>query len=188
MTRRIHSSVWFLLVVSIVSSAVSARAQAPVNTPDKGVVAYGFDVGVVFPDDQFENTLTWDGYGEYYLTPRISVRGMFAWASPGFAGRTEDHFRQAKVLFGGAYNWNYKKLRPFAGGGAGAFFVRLKELGETDPDGESRGGFYVGGGSDVILNNESAIKVEWRWDQVSHPPGQPDASGATLTVGYKRYF
>ncbi|HEY6509871.1 MAG TPA: hypothetical protein VIY56_17735, partial [Vicinamibacterales bacterium] len=70
MTRRTRSSVWLLLIVSIVGSAVSARAQAPVPTPDKGVVAYGFDVGVVFPDDQFENTLTWDGFGEYYLTPR----------------------------------------------------------------------------------------------------------------------
>lgn len=189
MTRRTRPSlVWSVLLVSIVGTAVSARAQVPATTPDKGVVAYGFDVGVVFPDDQFEHTLTLDGFGEYYVTPRISVRSMFSWASPGLSGRTEDHFRQAKLLFGGIYNWKYRTLRPFAGAGAGAYFVRLKELGSSDPEGESRGGFYFGGGTDVVLNSTSAIKVEWRWDQVSDPPGQPDASGATLTVGYKRYF
>jgi hypothetical protein len=188
MIRRTRLFAWFFLIVSIVGSAVSARAQAPVSTPDKGVIAYGFDVGVVFPDAQFENTLSLDGFGEYYLAPNVNVRGMFAWASPGVAGRTEDHFRQAKLLFGGAYHWRVGVLRPFAAGGAGAFFVRLKELGEADEDGEVRGGIYFGGGSDIVLNSASAIKVEFRWDQVSHPPGQSDASGATLSFGYKRYF
>jgi hypothetical protein len=102
--------------------------------------------------------------------------------------RTEDHLRQVKLLFGANYNWRYKMLRPFAGGGAGAYFVRLKLDDNQDPEGESRGGIYFGGGSDFILNEESAIKAEFRWDAVSDPPGLPDASGATITVGYKRFF
>ena len=57
-----------------------------------------------------------------------------------------------------------------------------------DPEGETRGGLFFGGGTDYILNDESAIKVELRWDIVSHPPGRPDASAATLTFGYKRFF
>ena len=171
------------------ATAVLAQTQPDqVATPDKGVVAYGADVGVMFPDEQFENTLTFDAFGEYYVTPRVSVRGIFAWANPGFDGRTEDHFRQVKLLFGAAYNWRYKSLRPFAGGGAGAHFIRLKRDGETDPDGETRGGIFFGGGSDFIIDKESAIKVELRWDVISKPPGLPDASSASLTFGYKRFF
>ena len=64
-------------------------------------MGYGFDGGVLFPDEAFESTFTLDGFGEFYLTPRVSVRGMLAWASPGVDGRTEDHFRQVKLLFGG---------------------------------------------------------------------------------------
>ena len=153
------------------------------------MIGYGVDGGVFFPDEAFESALTLDGYGEFYLTPRISVRGMLAWTNPGIDSRTGDHFRQVKLLFGGNYHWVYKSLRPFAGGGAGAHFVSLKiDDGLEDPEGETRGGIYFGGGSDIILNEESAIKVEFRWDLISHPPGLPDASGMALTVGYKRFF
>jgi hypothetical protein len=166
-----------------------ARAQTPRPTPDRNVIGYGFDGGVFFPDEAFESTLTLDGYGEFYVTPRISVRSMLAWANPGIDGREGDNFKQVKLLFGGNYNWVYKSLRPFAGGGAGVYFLSLKlDDGLPDPEGETRGGIYFGGGSDFILNEESAIKVEFRWDLVSDPPGLPDASGTSLTVGYKRYF
>jgi hypothetical protein len=184
---RVPSAPALLVTVAFVATIGSAAAQT-IDTPDKGVVAYGGDIGVLIPDDTFENTLTVDGFGEYYVTRRVSVRGMFVWASPGFSGRTEDHFRQAKLLFGGNYHWSYKAWRPFAGGGAGAHFVRLKREGQVDPPGESRGGIYFGGGADYVFNRESALKVELRWDVVSDPPGQPDATSATLTVGYKRYF
>jgi hypothetical protein len=177
-----------LLCVVALAAASPARAQAPRATPDRHLVGYGFDVGVLFPDESFENTLTVDGYGEFYLTPRVSVRGMLAWASPGVDGRTEDKYRQVKLLFGGNYNWAYKAWRPFAGGGAGAYFVRLKLDGREDPEGESRGGIYFGGGTDYIIDDESAIKVEFRWDVISDPPGLPDASGPSLTFGYKRFF
>jgi len=100
-------------------------AQSNVQTPDKGVVGYGVDVGVLFPDAAFENTLAIDGFGEYYVTPRVSIRGLIGFASPGVTGRTEDHFRQVKLLFSGTYNWPYGKWRPFAAVGAGAYFVRL---------------------------------------------------------------
>jgi hypothetical protein len=179
----------FLFVSAFLLAVASpARAQTTRPTPDRNVIGYGFDVGVLFPDEEFESTFAFDGFGEYYLTPRISVRSMLAWAHPGVDGRTEDHFRQVKLLFGANYNWIYKRFRPFGGAGAGVYFVRLKLDGVEDPEGETRGGLFFGGGSDYILNDESAIKVEIRWDIVSDPPGLPDASAATLTFGYKRFF
>lgn len=166
----------------------SAVAQTRTTTPAKGVVGYGGDLGVLFPDETFENTLTFDGFGEYYLTPRISVRGLLGFASPGFNGRTEDHFRQVKLLFGGVYNWEYDNWRPFATAGAGFYFVREHFDGLPDPPGETRGGLNLGGGAEYVLNSESAIKIELRWDIVSHPNFSPDATGLSLTFGYKRYF
>lgn len=177
-----------LTALTVSTTDVLAQTAATVTTPDKGVIAYGADVGVMFPDDTFEDTLTVDAFGEYYVHPRVAVRGIFAWASPGLANRTEDKYRQVKLLFGAAYNWRYRALRPFAGGGAGAYFVRLKLDGVQDPEGETRGGIFFGGGSDIVIDKESAIKVEFRWDVVSKPPALPDATSTSLTIGYKRYF
>ena len=193
MSRAFKSAVPVLAfaLTSLAVSTTDVLAQTQVlveRTPDKGVIAWGGDVGALFPDDSFENALTFDAYGEYYVHPRISVRAMFAWANPGVANQTEDHYRQVKLLFGAAYNWQFKALRPFAEGGAGAHFVRLKREDQIDPDGETRGGLYFGGGTDIVLTNESAIKVELRWDVISDPPGLPDASSASLMFGYKRYF
>ncbi len=57
-----------------------------------------------------------------------------------------------------------------------------------DPDGETRGGLNLGGGVEYFVGERSSVKVEGRWDIVSDPPGLPDASGFTLTFGFKRYF
>jgi hypothetical protein len=183
--RVVHAAGALLIVLGMVSEI---HAQTRVRTPDKGVIGYGIDGGVLFPDEGFENTLAIDGFGEYYVTPRVSVRGMLAFASPGVNGRTEDHLRQVKLLFSGVYNWEKGSWRPFGTFGAGVYFVRLHLDSSTDPPGETRGGLNLGGGAEYLLNNESAIKTELRWDIVSHPTGLPDATGATLTVGYKRYF
>ncbi len=177
-----------LLLCLGVASPIVAQTQTRVRTPEKGVIGYGVDVGVLFPDDAFENTLTLDGFGEYYVTPRISVRGMLAYANPGLALRTEDHLREVKLLFSGVYNWEKGPWRPFAQFGAGAYFVRLHLDASEDPPGETRGGINFGGGTEFLLNSESSIKTEIRWDIVSHPMPLPDASAATFTVGYKRYF
>jgi hypothetical protein len=174
-------------VLILLGMAPGTQAQS-VRTPDKGVIGYGGNLGVLFPDDAFENTLTIDGFGEYYVTPRVSVRTTLAFESPGLNGRTEDHFREVKLLFAGVYNWEKGSWRPFATFGTGFYFVRLHLENTTDPPGETRGGINLGGGTEFILNHESSIKTELRWDIVSHPFPLPDATGATLTFGYKRYF
>jgi len=167
-------------------TVLSHSAQA--QTPDTGLIGAGGDIGVLFPAEAFEKTLTLDGFGEYYVTPRISIRGMIVWAKPGFENRTEDSFRQTKLLFNGVYNWEYGEWHPFATAGAGAYFVRQLLDGRDDPDSETRGGLSFGGGIEYFTSSMAAIKGEARWDLVSHPPGLPDASGFSLTIGYKRYF
>jgi hypothetical protein len=161
---------------------------AHAQTPDTGLIGAGGDIGVLFPASAFEKTLTLDAFGEYYVTPRVSVRALLAWANPGFDNRTEDKFRQTKLLFNGVYNWELVEWHPFVTAGAGAYFVRQLLDGRNDPDGETRGGINLGGGVEYFTGSMSSIKAEGRWDIVSHPPGLPDASGFSLTIGFKRYF
>jgi hypothetical protein len=183
--RAVQTAVAFLFCLSIASPIL---AQTRVRTPDTGVIGSGADAGVLFPNEAFENTFTWDGFGEYYVTPRLGIRGLLAFGSPGVPGRPEDHFRQVKLLFSGVYNWEKGSWRPFGQFGAGFYFVRQHIDATTDPPGETRGGLNFGGGAEYLLNHESAIKMELRWDIVSHPFLLPDATGVSLTVGYKRYF
>ena len=161
---------------------------ASAQTPDTGLIGVGADIGVFFPDAAFEKTFTFDGFGEYYWTPRISFRGMFSYASPGFENRTEDHFRQARFLFNASYNWEYGVFHPFVTAGAGFYFVRELLDGAVDPDSDTRGGLNFGGGGEYFIGERASIKGEGRFDVVSHPAGFPDATGFSLTVGYKRYF
>lgn len=175
-----------LLVCVVLFSfgVLPARAQ----TPNTGMVAVGANVGAFLPDDQFEAAIAIDGMVEYYLTPRIGVRGLLGWASPGFDGRDDDHFRQVRLLFNVSYNWEFIEWHPYVTIGAGAYFVRQKLDARPDPDGERRGGINLGGGVEYFTSTRQSIKGEFRWDFVSHPPGLPDASGTTLTIGLKRYF
>jgi hypothetical protein len=175
-----------LAAAGLVCALFSAPAAA--QTPDTGLIGAGGDIGVFFPDEAFENTFTIDGFGEYYITPRISVRGLIGWAKPGFENRTEDKFRQTKLLFNGVYNWEFVEWHPFVTAGAGAYFVRELLEDRADPDGETRGGINFGGGVEYFIGTMSSLKAEGRWDIVSHPSGFSDASGFTLTIGYKRYF
>lgn len=175
-----------LLTALFVLFALTGSAAA--QTPVAGQWASGADIGVLVPDNAFENTITIDGLAEYYLTRRVSVRSMLAWASPGVHFRSEDHFREVKLLFNGVYNWEGGAWHPFVTGGAGAYFVRLKREGRDDPDGETRGGVNLGGGIEYFLTRVTTVKGEARFDIVSKPPAQPDATGFTLTIGIKRYF
>ena len=108
---------------------------------------------------------------------------MFSYASPGFENRTEDHFRQARLLFNGVYNWEMGVWHPFATGGAGIYWVRELLDGADDPDSDTRGGLNFGGGIEYFVGERASVKGEARWDIVSQPAGFPDATGFTSRSG-----
>lgn len=173
-----------LVVLLIGFFATSAAAQ---NT-QAGTIAAGADFGVFFPDEEFEKSIAIDAFGEYYVAPNFSVRGLFGWTNPGFENFTEDHFRQVKLLFNGVYYFEYNKWLPYVTAGAGAYFVRQLFENAPDPDSETRGGINFGVGTEYSLGGGGAVKGELRWDIVSQPTGFPDATGLSLMFGYKRYF
>lgn len=176
--------VLILLVVALLALPDVAAAQAP----EEGSRAAGVHVGVLFPDDRFERALAFEGFGQYYLTPNISVRGLLGWASPSPDGRTEDHFRQIKLLFSGAYRWERGAFDPYLTAGAGAYFLRQTFDNADDPARERRGGINFGGGVEYAASDVFSVTGEARWDIVSHPSGLPDATGFSVTLGIKRYF
>jgi opacity protein-like surface antigen len=153
-----------------------------------GTFAVGGDAGAVWPSDPFENALTLQGTGEYYVTHEFGIRGLFGWTNPGVQNFTENHFRQVRLLLNASYYWDFGILHPYLTGGGGAYFVRLKLEGRPDPDGETRGGINWGGGAEVRVSPSTAVRGEARWDHVSHPPGLPNASAFNLTGGVKFYF
>ena len=165
--------------------ATSALAQ---TNPEPGAIAAGGDIGVLFPDEAFEKTITIDAFGEYYARPNLSVRVLFGWASPGYENFTEDHFRQVELLFNGVYYFRHENWLPYVTAGAGAYFLRPLFENAPDPDSETRGGLNFGVGTEYSLGNGASVKGELRWDIVSQPTGFPDATGVSLTFGYKRYF
>jgi len=73
-------------------------------------------------------------------------------------------------------------------GGAGAYFLRELFDAAPDPDSETRGGINFGFGTEYAVGTGATVKGEFRWDIVSHPTGFSDATGMSLTFGYKRYF
>ena len=165
----------------LTSSAAAQSTQA-------GTIAAGGDLGVFFPDEAFEKTFTIDAFGEYYVVPNVSIRGFLGWAKPGFENFTEDKFRQTKLLFNGVYYWQHDKWLPYATAGAGFYFLRQLFENAPDPDSEVRGGLNIGFGTEYSLGAGASVKGELRWDIVSQPTGFPDATGVSLTFGYKRYF
>jgi opacity protein-like surface antigen len=182
--RRSH----LICLTLLLNGLFAIPAVAQTTTPVAGGLAAGGNIGVFFPDEVFEKTFSIDGFGEYYVTPRISIRGLLGYASPGFENLTEDHFRQVRLLFNGVYNWKHDNWLPYVTAGAGAYFVRVLLDGGVDPDSETRGGLNFGAGTEYSLGGGATVKGELRFDVVSEPPGFPDASGFTMTLGYKRYF
>jgi outer membrane protein with beta-barrel domain len=175
----------------IAFAAFSMFVAAPLSAQTtKGQMAAGGDVGIYFPDEAFEKTVTLDAFGEYYATPNISLRVLLGWASPGFENMTEDHFRQVRLLFNGIYSWQGTQWHPYVTAGAGAYFLREVFDNAPDPDSEVRGGLNFGGGAEYYLDQKStlALKGELRFDVVSQPTGFPDATGITLTIGLKKHF
>ena len=177
-----------LLCLALLFTGVLATTAAAQVNPVAGGVAAGGDIGILFPDEAFEKTVTFDGFGEYYVKPNVSLRFLLGYASPGFENFTEDHFRQFKMLFNGVYYFKYKSWLPFVTGGAGVYFLRELFDAAPDPDSETRGGINFGFGTEYAVGTGASVKGEMRWDVVSHPTGFSDATNMSLTFGYKRYF
>src|SRR5215203_6036840 len=114
------------MVMGIIPSSVSAQ------TPRTDSAAVGADIGVFLPREDFLGSgLELDGFYEYYLSPRTSIRLGGGWMNPG--SKTDDDYSIRYLRVGGdlVYNWEGGSIHPFAGAGIGVYFLQEKVDGDS---------------------------------------------------------
>lgn len=174
-------------ILAMCVSALPATAWAQ-RTPSAESGAIGGDFGVFLPaEDQLSPGLALEGFYEYYLTARTSVRTGLGWANPNFDREDEDSLRHFRVALDVAYNWEGGTVHPFVGAGVGVYFLQLKDNGESFGDSESKFGGTVFGGVEYFTSNTLSVKGEIRYHLVSDV-GSLNPDGATISIGLKKYF
>jgi hypothetical protein len=178
---------FFFIFICVVPRISQAQAQSP-----RAKYAVGGDVGILFTSYGDGSTReTGDAFLEYYLTPRVSVRGMYGWAETDLEAARE--LRRQHVLFNVLYSWEFGRLRPFATVGGGAYFLQRREGDQSVGDTLTKPGANVGAGIDYHLRRALAIKTEMNAHLLGDEERFPELkgrtpSGFTWTVGVKVPF
>ena len=181
-------SINFILFVLVLTLGWAAPAAAQRRVPAAESGALGGDIGIFVPrDDQLGTGLTLEGFYEYYLSARTSVRLGLGWATPEFERRTDDMLRHVRVAGDVVYNWERGAIHPFAGAGLGIYFLQVKRNGESAGDSETKFGGTIFGGAEFFTTRTFAVKAEGRYHVVSDIGGL-DPDGLSLTIGVKTYF
>lgn len=171
--------------VAALAIPVTSSAQ-PV--PDAGQVAAGGDIGLFLPSDgQVEASIAAMGFVEYYLTPRLGLRGSISATRPSYSRGTDEQERQLRLGADVIYNWERGQIHPFAGGGLGIHFLRFNDHGDNIEPNDTKAGLSALGGVEVFLNRAWTFKAEGRYQWVDDRPLY-DPDGLVMTFGFKHYF
>jgi len=177
------------LVLALCAAApLTAHAQARVPHTESGAV--GLDVGAFAPSgngiDKLDSAPIISGLYEYYVTPRVSLRGSLGWTEPSLDGSTIDSVRTIPLKLDLNYNWEGGRWHPFVGTGVGAYWMDYRRQGAS-LNSATKLGANLGGGIEYFFNRALTFKGEARYNAVQDF-GRIDPSGLTLTAGLKRYF
>lgn len=157
------------------------------RTPSAESGAIGGDIGVFLPvADRLGSGLAVEGFYEYYLTARTSIRTGLGWANPNFDREDEDSLRHVRVAVDLVYNWEGGTIHPFVGAGLGIYFLQLKDNGRSLGDSETKPGGTLFGGFEKFTSDTVSVKAELRYHLIGDIGLNPD--GASLTIGVKKYF
>ncbi|HET9481588.1 MAG TPA: outer membrane beta-barrel protein [Candidatus Polarisedimenticolia bacterium] len=185
MTRAMKSPLLPALVIALLAAGGPVLAQGrTVAAPRGGDMAVSGNLGVVnaFDDDfdDFEPIFT--GTFEYYTSPRVSWRGLLGFTE--FDGRFGDidyKFVNANIV----YNWEGDSVHPYVTGGVGAYFKDANGRFLPSDSDDTEIGLNGGGGLDILLTDQWAIKVEGVFHGLTG--AEPDAFFAA-TAGAKFWF
>ena len=112
------------------------------------------------------------------------MRIGFGWAEPESDVDDEDSLRIMRVPFDIVYNWEGGAIHPFVGAGLGAYFLQLKDNGESFGDSETKLGATLFGGAEFFTGRTAALKAEARYHIVDDVLGiEPE--GLSLTIGFR---
>ena len=117
----------------------------------------------------------------------MSLRTDFGITNPSFARESVDSLRQIPLRVDLNYNWEGGRWHPFVGTGVGAYFIQLKDNGESFGASETKAGFNVGGGLEYFTGRTVSLKGEARYHMIGKTTGGQDPSGLVFTGGLKKY-
>lgn len=172
-------------LAGVLALPTSASAQGRIPHKDAGAV--GGEVGVFVPrQDGMMTGPAIEGFYEYYLTARDSVRVGAGWANP----KMEDvdyKVRQVRIAVDLLHNWEGGAIHPFVGAGLGTYFLQPRSNGTNLGDSATKLGGTILGGLEFFTSKTFSVKGEARYHVVAKS-GAYDPSGFALTIGVKSYF
>lgn len=180
-----------LPIIAVVLSLVPVMAEAQGRTPRTDSAAVGLDVGWFRPnDDVLKPAVSLDGFYEYYLSPRTSVRFGLGWTAPEYDFESDESLRYVRVGGDVIYNWEGGAVHPFVGAGLGVYIMQPRENGTDVAESESKLGAVVLGGLEYFTSNTVALKAEASYHFISDVEnfGPRNPNGLKLAIGLKKYF
>jgi hypothetical protein len=156
--------------------------------PHKDAGAVGADVGAFFPrQDGMKVGPTIEGFYEYYLTARDSLRVGAGWTNSRLEQEESDGVRQIRVAVDLVHNWEGGAVHPFIGAGIGTYFLQARDNGASVGESDTKFGGTIFGGAEFFTSNTFAVKGEAKYHIVAKSDAY-DPSGLALLIGVKAYF
>ena len=170
--------------------AIPATAAAQARMPHAGASAVGGEVGVFLPKaDELSTGPVLEGFYEYYLTARESLRIGVGWLNPKWEAEKSDSLRHVRIGGDLLHNWEGGAVHPFVGAGLGVYILQFRDNGESLGDSETKFGGSIFGGVEFFTSDTFAVKGEARYHIVSKSDQlNLNPSGLSLTFGVKSYF
>lgn len=180
-----------LPIIAVALTLIPVMAEAQGRTPRTDSAAVGIDVGIFRPsEDALKPGLSLDGFYEYYLSPRTSIRLGAGWTAPEYDFDPDESLRYIRVGGDMIYNWEGGTVHPFVGAGLGIYIMQPRENGTDRAESESKLGGVLLGGLEYFTSNTMSLKGEVSYHLISNVenfgPRNPD--GLKLTIGLKKYF
>ena len=180
-----------LPIIAVALTLLPVTAEAQGRTPRTDSAAVGVDVGLFRPNqDVLESGVSLDGFYEYYLAPRTSVRFGAGWTAPEYARESDESLRYVRVGGDLIYNWEGGPVHPFVGAGLGVYIMQPRENGNDVAESESKLGGVLLGGVEFFTSNTVAVKGEVSYHLISDVEnfGPSNPNGLKFAVGLKKYF
>lgn len=175
-----------LIVLSLFALPGPAAAQN--RMPSALTLAAGLDAGAYVPDEEFHTGFTPAGFLEFYLIPRVSVRGLVGWSRNEFVTLSDRYLEQGRIAFNVVYNWEHEYWHPFVTIGGGAHVVRTWQDDLLQTDWQWRPALNAGIGIEYFARPKISFKFEATYYAVSRSSAEHESFGLAVSVGMKKYF
>lgn len=181
-------------ITMILLGTAAATASAQQRVPDRGMFALGINFGFAIPQDDLLDSGTFTSVsGEYYVTPRVSLKARFggAWFETDDDIGLEEEVSPMHLIGSVVYNWERGKIHPYASVGAGWYRYRFR-VNDESAGTDSKFGVSLGGGAEYFLSRSDTIVGDVTFHVISGDAASSfflyDGSYWSFSGGYKKYF